>query len=128
MDWQEVFAHAEGFARAVEERNINLITSYLSEEQETKVIGLLDSCDGPFHESEVLTVNPLESDSLPSNPERWNYFAMVSLSGPEEEIILRTEWRESPQQLLISDACIVNRMPILRLEMMRPEPQRRASA
>lgn len=110
LDVGAVYAYADGFASAVVTGDSDLIASYLCEDLEPEVAALLDALWGPIEKAEVLTVNPLDSAEFPSDSNGLDFSSLTRLWGMREEVLLRSVWMESHQQLLMRDVRIVERV------------------
>jgi hypothetical protein len=108
VDVGAVHAYAEGFSGAVVIDDRDLIATYLREPLEGDFTIILDALSGPLKESEILAVNPLgPSDFSCSEPDE--YVSLTRFSGLQEEVLLRAIWSESPHQLLMRKAQVVER-------------------
>jgi hypothetical protein len=108
MDVGAVHAYAEGFSSAVVIDDRDLIATYLREPLEGDFTIILNGLSGPLKTSEILTVNALESSDF-SCPEPEEYVSLTRFSGLQEEVLLRAIWSESPHQLLMRKAQVVER-------------------
>jgi hypothetical protein len=99
-DIGEIQSYAEGFARAVVVGDKESIFSYLSEELETSVAGVLDEIPRPLETGQVLRVNP---------PESGRSISLIDFSGPTGRVMLRAVWQKDRNIPLIRNMHIVER-------------------
>jgi hypothetical protein len=101
LDVAEVMAYADGFGRAVAAEEEELVSRYVSHEQEAGIVQILEALPRPIQATEVLGVTVLETGESVSVSE---------FLGQREGVRLRVVWVEDNEQaLLISDARIFRR-------------------
>lgn len=108
MDIGAVYAYADACSSAVMSDDRDLISTYLRERLEGNFTRLLDALSGPIKGSEILSVNPLASAEF-DRDEPEEYVSVTRFSGLQEEVLLRAIWSESPRQLQMRTAQIVER-------------------
>jgi hypothetical protein len=108
LDIGAVYAYADAFSSAVMTDDRDLIATYLREQLEGSFTNLLDALSKPIQDAEILSVNALAPAEF-SCREPEEYVSVTRFSGLQEEVLLRAIWSESPRQLQMRIAQIVER-------------------
>ena len=110
MDFGEIRAYADGFARATEAGNLDLIKAYLAEDRAEAIIPVLEALPRPISGTETVLVTTLPAeDSSPMG--RKDFISVIAFFGPQGEILLRSKWKEEGMGAVIRSAQIVTDNP-----------------
>jgi hypothetical protein len=111
MDVGEVYALAEGFARALVANDDDVIASYLhgddlADDTKGHLVGVHRLSD-PSLQAEVQFAGPIGGEFNPAGADR--FVTLTCFMGAREEVLVRATWVQEPHQLLIHALRIVDR-------------------